>query len=139
MHRRGFLRRSGAVSAVGFSAALAGCSSGEKDTGKPAPGGDGGQTGTPTPQYSENVVVGEGWGYETNDEGLLEVTVPLVNEGDSATTVNVEIQVTAGEETLTDSEEVSLGAGEEETLTYTFDVDPEKADPFGVDVRILRV
>lgn len=142
MDRRGFLRRFGAASAVGASVALAGCGGGEKDTGQPAPGAgtdDGAATATPTAAYAENVVVGEGWGHETNEDGLLEVTVPVVNEGESATTVNVEVQITAGEETLTDSEEVSLDANEEKTLTFTFDVDPEKADPFGVNVRILRV
>lgn len=140
MDRRGFLRRFGSASAAGISASLAGCGGGEKDTGQPAPGdGTDGGTDTPTRQYAEDVVVGEGWGHEVNEDGLLEVTVPVVNEGDSATTVVVEVEVTAGEETLTDSEEVTLEADEEETVTFTFDVDPEEADPFGVDVRILRV
>lgn len=140
MHRRRFLRQVGLGGACAVSVSLAGCSGGGRDTGQPAPGGDGDGNHEQTPHLAENVVVGDDWGHEMADAETLAVTLPLVNDGNSETTVSVLVQLTVDGEILSAEEELTISPGEEETVVFSFEVDGDvdESDSFGISIRIYQ-
>lgn len=107
MRRRDILRKCSGVLAVGGLGALAGCSGGKVEE-----------------EGSADLEV-KTFDYEASESGKLVVTVTVTNGGDADGTGSLYVTVEAGDDVRRKSPDVSVAAGETETVAIEYPFDYE--------------